>query len=101
MAGSTEKKLRRVFDFQRFENDEKLGSVIDKAKRFSSARSLSEDELEFAAGGREIVQEDQEPEGFCPKCNRMVAVRIFSGGRYACSKCRTRIDETTIVYPKR
>ena len=101
MAVSIEKKLRSVFDFQRFENEERLESVINKARRFSSARSLSEDELEFAAGGREIVQDEEEPEGFCPKCNRMVAVRIFTGGRCVCSKCRTRIDETTIVYPKR
>ena len=101
MGSSTEKKLRKLFDFQRFEKDEKLQEVIDGTLQNANIRLLSDEELEFAAGGKEMEKENTKTEGYCASCGKMVPVAVFSGGRYRCTICKSKIeDETTIHYIK-
>ncbi len=48
-----EQKLSLLFDFQSYENNEELQSVIDAVHRKYAAQQLSDDEAEFiAAAGR-------------------------------------------------
>ena len=101
MGSSTEKKLRKLFDFQRFEKDEKLQEVIDGTLQNANIRLLSDDELEFAAGGKEMDKDESKTEGFCVKCGKMMPVAVFTGGRYRCTACKCQIeDETTIHFIK-
>ncbi len=102
MASGIEGKLRSLFDYQRFEGDEKLQGVIDETLNFASSRVLSDDELEFAAGGKEMNDHnDTKTEGYCTNCGKMVPVAVFSGGRYRCTICKSKIeDETTIHHVK-
>ena len=65
-----EKRLRRLFDYQKFEQNAELQSVIDAVHaRYSSARMLSDEEADQvnAAGSPEMAflrnknpQKDQE-----------------------------------------
>ena len=53
----TEKRLYRVFDLQRFEENSRLKSVIDAAHRRMNDRELDDDELdEVAAAGTPEAQ---------------------------------------------
>ena len=53
----TEKRLYRVFDLQRFEENSRLKSVIDAAPRRMNDRELDDDELdEVAAAGTPEAQ---------------------------------------------
>ena len=45
----TEKRLYRVFDLQRFEENARLKSVIDAAHRRMNDRELDDDELDTVA----------------------------------------------------
>ncbi|MBQ9442923.1 MAG: hypothetical protein IJU43_01345 [Lachnospiraceae bacterium] len=50
--GNIEKKLRQLFDYQKFEKEPKLQGVIDEVhSRKPVIRLLTDDELENAAGG--------------------------------------------------
>lgn len=53
-----EKKLSRLFDYQRFAKNANLQKIIsDTERRYEGVAVLLEDEhLSFAAGGREIVR---------------------------------------------
>ena len=52
-----EKLLTGLFDFQRFESDPALQSVIDEVDARYSGRELSDDELEmFSAAGDPYLQ---------------------------------------------
>ena len=100
MQDNTGKKLRRIFDFQKFEKEPGLGGVInDTMSTSSGVRKLSDDELEYAAGGVGAGSNTGEPDSdftignaFCPKCSKVMKVRIHSGGRGYCTKCNTEID---------
>ena len=104
MQDNTGKKLRSLFDYQKFEREPGLGSVIeDTVGRSAGIRKLSDDELEFAAGGvnTDIAASQKKPEpntdfsignAFCPTCGRTMKVRIYSGSRGYCTKCGTEID---------
>ena len=48
-----EKKLKLLFDFQRFEGNAKLAAVIEKAEA-CRAESLSDDDLEYVSAAGEI-----------------------------------------------
>ncbi len=50
-----ESKLKKLFDYQRFENNKELGSIIDEVHGRYAARELSLDEMSFvsAAGAPE------------------------------------------------
>lgn len=67
--GIVEKKLKRLFDYQKFEQEPGLKSVIDKVEGKSlGIRKLTDDELEFAAGGMgtdDSVQDDPQTNGRC------------------------------------
>ena len=104
MKDNTENKLRGLFDFQRFEQEPGLGSVIEDTLGVSSGiRRLSDDELEYAAGGVGVNNtapgKNGEPEtdfsignAFCPTCGKVMKVRIHSGGRGYCTRCNSEID---------
>ena len=55
-----EKKLRALFDFQRFECNAKLAAMIDRAES-CCAEALSDDDLEYvcAAGEIDVPDEDE------------------------------------------
>ncbi len=47
-----EKKLKKLFDFQKFAENKELQSLIDESKdRIQDEFELMDDDLEFAAGG--------------------------------------------------
>ncbi len=58
-----EKKLSLLFDFQRFEQNADLQSVIDSVHRRSSIQKLSDDDVEFlaAAGTPEASLKRKDP----------------------------------------
>lgn len=64
---NTGKKLRQLFDYQKFEKEPKLQGVIDEVNsRKSVIRLLTDDELEFAAGGvGNVDDEDPQAGGRC------------------------------------
>ena len=96
MQGKTEKKLKTLFDFPKLEEEPGLQNVINETISTSSGiRRLSDDELEYAAGGTEI--NDNKPpvtgKAFCPRCKKIMDIEIFSGGRGRCMKCHTPVDD--------
>ncbi len=97
MGISVDKKLRKLFDYQRFENDEKLNGVIEDVRNNISRRALSDDELELAAGGKELKDEGKIPEAYCRICKKWVPVKMFTGMRYV-SSCNHNVDDSQIRY---
>lgn len=63
-----EKKLRLLFDFQVYEKDEDLQSVIDAVRTRYAARPLSDDEAEYiaAAGRPEASYKHKKQKEDCP-----------------------------------
>ncbi len=63
------KKLRKLFDFQRFEREPVLQNVIDGVEVERTGK-LSDDELEFVAGGVKTDSDSEDPQkyGRCPTC---------------------------------
>ncbi|MBQ7583954.1 MAG: hypothetical protein IJT24_05030 [Lachnospiraceae bacterium] len=58
-----EKKLRKLFDYQKFEKEPELQGVIDGAEsEYNGVRKLTDDELEFAAGGVAGGLEEDDPQ---------------------------------------
>ena len=47
-----EKKLKQLFDYQKFENNEKLNKLIDEVHSSASFVKLSEEDLKQVAGGK-------------------------------------------------
>ena len=65
-----EKRLRRLFDYQKFEQNAELQSVVDAVHaRYSSARMLSDDEADqvFAAGSPEMAYLRKDPQKDDPR----------------------------------
>ena len=92
MNESVAADLRRLFDYQRFEQDPKLKAVIDAASDGSSRMALSDDELSFAAAGSDMTGAAGEREAFCPKCKCKRVFRLYSGGRAFCKVCNMEIN---------
>lgn len=65
---TTEAKLKALFDFQKFEQEPKLQSVIDNARSMSKIVPLRDEELTYLAAG---VDNSSTYSGNkkCPKCN--------------------------------
>ena len=84
MFDKTEARLRGIFDYQKFEREPHLQSIIDGTRRGS--RALDDDELVFAAGGN---QEGSPKPGYkyCTNCGGYRKFRSWSGGREACCEC--------------
>ncbi len=56
-----EKKLTKLFDFQKFAGNKELQSLIEESKeRIQDEFELMDDELEFAAGG--VKKDIEKPE---------------------------------------
>lgn len=96
---STESKLKSLFDFQRFEQDPKLQSVIDEVNdRYSSGNRLNDDDLELVAGGVGMTDKDTDNtvfrELYCEKCRTTRKFKLLSGGRAICTHpgCGNLID---------
>ena len=56
-----EKLLFKAFDYQRFENSKRLQAVIDASHARTSQHKLSDDDLEFVAGGISMPNTDPKP----------------------------------------
>ncbi|MCR4591013.1 MAG: hypothetical protein K5668_09365 [Lachnospiraceae bacterium] len=99
----TGSKLRAIFDLQRFEEEPKLQGVInDTLKASKRFKKLSDDELEFAAGGQNT--EDGSILGtvdmICPHCSKdpktqeetKRTVDIYKGAKGLCRNCHQWIN---------
>ena len=53
----TESKLKNAFELQRFAPNARLQGVIDAAHARVAARELSDEELEWVAGGKQTLPE--------------------------------------------
>lgn len=51
----TESKLKNAFELQRFAPNAHLQGVIDAAHARTSAREISDEELEWVAGGKQTL----------------------------------------------
>ncbi len=96
---STESKLKSLFDFQRFEHELRLQSVIDEVNdRYSSNNRLNDDDLELVAGGAGTTDNDTDNtlfrELYCENCRTMRKFKLLSGGRAICTHpgCGKMID---------
>lgn len=61
-----ESRLKQLFDYQRFENNKDLQSVIDSVHaRYAKRVRLEDDDVEFlnAAGTSDMLQKKPDPEG--------------------------------------
>ena len=53
-----ENKLRKLFEYQRFENNSRLAKIISETEnRYSS--ELSDDDLEFVSAAGELKTDDE------------------------------------------
>ncbi|MCR5773668.1 MAG: hypothetical protein K6G42_01155 [Lachnospiraceae bacterium] len=97
MADNIGNKIRKLFDFQRFEKEPGLQDVIeDSLNNVAGVRRLTETELENAAGGVRIgndmnnVGKAQTGVGTISnkrKCECGGDIRLLSGGRGVCVNC--------------
>ena len=54
-----EKKLKRLFDYQRFSNNKELQRMIDDTlERYPEKVAITDEVLNFAFGGKKEVDED-------------------------------------------
>ena len=67
MRDMTEAKLKALFDFQKFEQEPKLQSVIDNARSMSKIVPLRDEELTYLAAGVDNSGINNNP-GRCPQC---------------------------------
>ena len=93
--GIFEKKLSKLFDYQKYENEPKLQSVIDGVNNeYSGVRRLSDDELEYAAGGMGGGGSDDDPQsnGRCKEkdCGAYLQKTPFG---YICPNCGMPYDK--------
>lgn len=77
-----EATLKRLFDFQAFENNRSLQGVIDKVHARYATRELDLDEMEYvaAAGSPELPKDEEGKSDYVPKSQ--VIVKIVP-----CPKC--------------
>ena len=90
---SINNKLKKLFDFQRIENNEKLQNVIDEVNTSGpKVRMLSDDELMMAAGGSEIdpIIVSETNTNQCGKCGSTL---IKKQGKKYCMKCHAFVDD--------
>jgi hypothetical protein len=93
---NTGRKLKKLFDFQRFEKDPGLQSVIDGVtQKKSGVNKLSDDDLEFVAGGagKSTIPDDPQNFASCKAtkdcCGKLMPL---STGGYICSDCKQLYD---------
>ncbi len=95
---SINKKLKKLFDYQRIENNDKLQSVIDEVNSSGpKVRMLSDDELEMAAGGSELTgnipgENNVISESGVSTCKSCGKTLIKKQGKKYCIKCRSFVD---------
>ena len=73
MRDMTEAKLKALFDFQKFEQEPKLQSVIDNARSMSKIVPLRDEELTYLAAGVDnspLVFNEKKNWFECQNCNR-------------------------------
>ena len=83
--GNVERKLRKLFDFQKFEKEPELDAVIAGVNgNLSGIRKLTDDELEYAAGG---ASDDPQAAGRCTVkgCGGLLHETIDG---YFCPNCK-------------
>ena len=92
--GIVESGLSRLFDYQKYEKEPKLQSVIDEAENgYSGIRKLTDIELEYAAGGVEITgSDDPQANGRCKEAGCTAYLRKTASG-YMCPDCGAVYDE--------
>lgn len=56
-----EKKLKRLFDYQRFEKEKELDALITETVQESERVLLSDNELSFAFGGKKEEEPKKDP----------------------------------------
>ncbi len=97
--GIVESGLSKLFDYQKYEKEPKLQSVIDEAengyKGYSGMRKLTDLELENAAGGVEITgsnEDDPQQNGRCKMGGCTSYLKKTPYG-YICPGCHTTYDK--------
>ncbi len=93
---NTGRKLKKLFDFQRFEKDPGLQSVIDGVtQKKTGVNKLSDDDLEFVAGGagRSVGVDDPQECGRCQVKSCQGYLKPLPGGGYICSSCGQLYDK--------
>lgn len=95
--GIVEKKLRRLFDYQKFEQEPGLKSVIDGVEgKTSGIRKLTEDELELTAGGRGAAgptKDDPQTNGRCKATKDCSSYLQKTMDGYICPDCGALYDK--------
>ncbi|MBO4914411.1 MAG: hypothetical protein J5449_04315 [Oscillospiraceae bacterium] len=61
----TEQRLRQIFDYQRFERNARLQTVIDAAHDYAASRELDDDELGLVSAAG--VTEPEAPDNGEPR----------------------------------
>lgn len=97
MGRNIGENLRDLFDFQKFEGNKKLQGVIDSSLNATfGGNALSDDMLEFAAGGRETDDKVTEAGvkelrmAYCEFCKKKTPFEIYMGNRGICTECRSK-----------
>ena len=87
-------KIRKLFDYQRFEKEPKLQRVIDSS---TGKRKMSDDELEFVAGGVMTGDDPEDPlaNGRCP-VNHCGCTLTKTGYGYICTSGH-HLDENKML----
>ena len=93
---NTGKKLAKLFDFQKYENESHLAGVIsDTEKAFTGIRAMSDDDLDMVAGGAKNNNnignsEDAQVNGRCKACSGYLT-RTDTG--FICKSCGNLYDK--------
>lgn len=92
---NTGKKLAKLFDFQKYENEFHLAKVIsDTEKAFSGIRAISDDDLDMVAGGAANNNtgngDDPQAYGRCKECGGYLS---RNGTGYICKSCGNMYDK--------
>lgn len=77
-------KLGNLFDFQKIAGNQDMDSLI-KATESRYDIELSDDELELAAAGSDVMNTPKMVEHYCEKCKGNRLFKIASGGRAICT----------------
>ena len=96
LMDNTERKLKKLFDFQKFEKEPGLQSVIDDVKQDRAGiNRLSDDDLEFVAGGagKGAFEDDPQANGRCKVKGCSGYLQKLPGGGYICSNCGQVYDK--------
>lgn len=108
-----DKKLRQLFDYQKFENNERLANVINQTlARYDSEETESEKVIQFKQKGTITRLSDDDlldvnaAQGighmaksnngtvtcYCENCKKQTSFIVYSGARGKCSICGTMTD---------